>query len=262
MAKNQDMSPHVRQGSVISSTSQELGQFLTNSVGQIIGNVDSPLSNQHYRQSSTDTCGTPGLTRQTPSLDLGYHTLLGSLSLSPWSDRTQTLEELERESGQCQEFRTKIGTDGKVISSKNTKLKEKKSKSSFEKLPDDLMLRILTLLPQPHLIKASLVNKRFHRLAWHPLLWRRISLDSKQHCDNAISTILGILQRRSSSHFVEAIQVKASMSLTDQTLELIGHHCPDLTSVEFRNCPNLSNEGIQKLATSCSSLSSLNVSGK
>uniref|UniRef100_A0A7N0VCS3 Uncharacterized protein n=1 Tax=Kalanchoe fedtschenkoi TaxID=63787 RepID=A0A7N0VCS3_KALFE len=53
---------------------------------------------------------------------------------------------------------------------------------------------------------------------------------------------------------VEFLEMKGLVGLTDDELDMIGEGCPNLLSVDFSSCLNLSTAGVKRLVTKCSKL--------
>ena len=231
---------HSRQLSLISSSSNEISSYSSTLCNNgVIGTQDSPIGSDgwshHCQRSSIEVSPT--------SMDLGYHTLLGSIS------------------GNQAE---------KVIASKNSKLKVKKKlgthlKNPWDKVPDQIVLRIFKFLDSLSLVSSvALVNKRFNSLSWNPTLWRSIFLNGlgKGSTDWALESILSSLARRHQNcYFVDRIVIKNCGHFTDLGMESIADFCPDLTSLETVNCSRITVSGIKRVVTKCPSLSLINISG-
>lgn len=116
-------------------------------------------SSNHQIQQSTSVNLVDGLTRLgrfSPSLDQGYATLV---SPSPSGQQTPNAW-------------TKKSPSTRPISG-----------SGFDRLPDDVVLRIFYWLDSCELCQISRVCRRFESLAWKPILWKIISLKGEHVLD-------------------------------------------------------------------------------
>lgn len=90
--------------------------------------------------------------RMSPSYDQGYHTLL---SPSPSGSGTQQQQQASSSSN----FRSRSKTE-----------------NVFDKLPDELCVKLFSWIDSRDLSNISKVCKRFDSLVWQPILWRTITL--------------------------------------------------------------------------------------
>ena len=258
-------SHHGRQGSIHSSTSNELNQYIIPSV--------------HSRQSSTSTGGggcvqrktSPPLPPRRPplvtsfklsptSLDMGYHTMAtnghDSLESPPFlippppppsrpPPPTLVTVDSQRQSATFKKSQTATPTNA----------------CHFDKLSDDLVLRIMSHLSTNTLCICARVSRRFYFLTWEPRLWSRISLTSVKTGDKALSTLLRLLSRDSTCNAVEKLSLNNCSRLTDDGLELVSSMCPELRTIELKNCKDVSNLGVQSLVTKCCGITHLDLSG-
>ncbi|KAL0965687.1 hypothetical protein UPYG_G00284470 [Umbra pygmaea] len=69
---------------------------------------------------------------------------------------------------------------------------------SWDSLPDELLLGILSHLPMQSLLRMSRVCKRWHRLALDESLWQSVDLEGKAQLDQALGQVLttGVLGLR------------------------------------------------------------------
>ena len=93
--------------------------------------------------------------------------------------------------------------------------------------------------------------------------------------EKTLKTLLNILSRDPSSaihnghniqvnqtSLVEKLYLNNWSALSDPSLLYIGERCPELRQLELRNCTEVTNAGIQAIATLCTSLDHLDLSGK
>ena len=63
----------------------------------------------------------------------------------------------------------------------------------FERLPDQVVLRIFSYLSARSLCKCSAVSRRFHVLAWQPQLWRALVLEPSSASTTTDSRLVALL---------------------------------------------------------------------
>ncbi|XP_045132159.1 F-box/LRR-repeat protein 7-like isoform X3 [Portunus trituberculatus] len=135
--------------------------------------------------------------------------------------------------------------------------------SPFDKLSDELVVRILSFLPTNSVCQCARVCRRWYVLAWDPRLWSTITLTSEAiHADRAIKQITRLLARDSGGCVhVEKVILNSCSRLSDRGLSLIGRRCPELRHLEIKGCVNVTNIGIFELVTQCVNLEHLDVTG-
>ncbi|XP_060516149.1 F-box/LRR-repeat protein 7-like [Cylas formicarius] len=192
------------------------------------------VSDTHYLLDSFSQLG-----KSSPSLDQGYATLVaptGSLANNIWSD------------GNIYK--------GKRYQSKN---------NSFDKLSDELVVKIFSFLNSIDLSLCAQVCRRFDTLAWTPSLWRVISLEGDHISgDKAIRGVLRQLcgqGRTGACPSVEKLHVGNGAKLSDKSLMLIAKRCPELTHLQLQGCPNITNNALFEIATRCTNLQHLDLTG-
>ncbi|XP_050314462.1 F-box/LRR-repeat protein 7-like [Anthonomus grandis grandis] len=137
--------------------------------------------------------------------------------------------------------------------------------NSFDKLSDDLVLRIFNFLNSIDLSNCAQVCRRFDNLVWTPCLWRVITIDGeKVSGDRAIKGVLRQLcgqGRTGACPSVEKIYVTNGASLSDKTLLLLAKRCPELTYLQLQGCTNITNNALFEITTRCSNLQHLDLTG-
>ncbi|CAH1153660.1 unnamed protein product [Phaedon cochleariae] len=178
------------------------------------------------------------LGKSSPSLDQGYHTLMVSASPGTTNLWNGNLYK------------------GKKYQSKN---------NSFDRLPDELVVKIFSFLTSVDLSITAQVCRRFDILAWTPSLWRVITLD-----DDGVSgdkAIRGVLRqlcgqgRTGACPSVERVHVTNGAKLSDKSLLLLARRCPELTHLQLQGCSNLTNTAIFEVATRCNNLQHFDITG-
>lgn len=181
------------------------------------------------------------LGKSSPSLDQGYHTLVspspGSTTPNLWNDNNVY--------------------KGKKFTTKN---------NSFDRLPDDLVIRIMSFLQSYDLSVCARVCRRFDALAWTPSLWRTIHLEGEHISgDRAIRGVLRQLcgqGRTGACPSVERVYLKDGAKITDKGLLLLARRCPELTHVQIQNSVSITNCAIFEITNKCNNLQHLDVTGK
>lgn len=179
------------------------------------------------RMSPSVYVGGGTLGRVSPGHDLGYHTLVtrqtptptrDRTTPSPWSDvraspfpaldlsalsscprsspRPQ-LPQVPPQQGQTTpQPQPQLETTDQLLAT--YKGKRVARSSPFDKLSDELVVRILSFLPTNAVCQCARVCRRWYVLAWDPRLWATITLTSDAiHADRAIKQITRLLARDS-----------------------------------------------------------------
>lgn len=175
--------------------------------------------------------------KSSPSLDQGYHTLAFSSSgpaPSLWSESNI--------------FK------GKKSHNKN---------NSFDRLPDDLIVKIFSFLPSVDLSVCAMVCHRFNNVAWTPSLWRVIRLKGEFiKGDRAIRGILRQLCGQTEvCPNIERIYLHYGAKLSDKSLLMLARSCPELTHLQVQGSTSITNTALFEMASRCNNLQHLDVSG-
>ncbi|XP_041042354.1 S-phase kinase-associated protein 2 isoform X1 [Carcharodon carcharias] len=105
---------------------------------------------------------------------------------------------------------------------------------SWEKLPDELLLVIFRSLSLPHLLKASRVSKRWHRLVFDKSLWYSVDLSKGNLPLGTVGQVLGagVVVLRSPRSFLGDPMFKDESPLCVQYMDL--SHCVVSCSAIFQ----------------------------
>lgn len=141
----------IRRASSPSETS-ESDRYMLEPMTNLKLSGNSNIPGQRYNTNSPQ-CFINGLSRicrYSPTFDQGYHTLVspsptGQQTPGPW----------------------------------NNKRCNNESNDHFDRLPDDVVLKIFSWLDNCELCKIARVCRRFEVLIWKPVLWKVIRLKSK-----------------------------------------------------------------------------------
>lgn len=196
-------------------------------------------SNHHVQEKNHLLDNFTKLGKSSLCLDQGYHTLVApspaSIAPSIWSEANYK---------------------GKKYHPKN---------NSFDRLSDDLVVKIFSFLPSVDLSICAQVCRRFDTLAWTPSLWKIITLDYELVCgDKAIRGVLRQLcgqGRTGACPSVERVYVANGAKLSDRSVILLARRCTELTHLQLQGCCDITNNSLFEIATRCHNLQHLDVSG-
>lgn len=178
--------------------------------------------------------------KSSPNLDQGYATLVNAATSSD----------------------TTIWNDGNIYKGKRFHPKN----NSFDKLPDDVIIKIFSFLNSVDLSICAQVCRRFDTLVWTPSLWRVITLDGDVVSgDKAIKGVLRQLcgqDPTGACSSVERIYISNGAKLSDKCLMLLAKRCPELTHLQLQGCTKITNNALFEIATRCTNLQHLDVTGK
>ena len=248
---------HGRQGSVHSSTSNEVGQYLHSRTSSNLstgnGGAKSPPLPLPPRRPPLVT----SLKLSPTSLDMGYHTM-GTNGGHDFEGESPPFLVPPPPPPPSRPAMTSLDTTKQIVIFKQ----QANTVCHFDKLSDDLVLKILSHLSTNSLCICARISRRFYFLAWEPRLWSSISLSSVKKGNKALSTLLQLLSRDSTCKNVLKLSLNNLGNLEDDGLELVAASCPNLRSVEVKNCREITNLAVQSLVTKCSSITHLDLSGK
>ncbi|CAL8276321.1 unnamed protein product [Merluccius merluccius] len=145
-----------------------------------------------------------------------------------------------------------------VLSRRSRRRKETSSGLSWDHLPDELILRILFCLPLSHLLRTSLVCKRWRRLAFDESLWHSVDLDGVTNMAAALELLLtaGVRRLRCPRTFIQDLQF-VNMR---QGCKLVNQHPVHVVQMDLSNC-NISAETLEVMLSRCSALTHLSLEG-
>ena len=134
----------------------------------------------------------------------------------------------------------------------------------FDLMTDDVIVKILSYLPTDQICRCSCVSQRWYRLAWDPLLWKRIVINDE---NVPIDRALRYLTKRLSYNtptvcvIVEKINLNGCSKLSDKGLHFIAKRCPELRNLEIKGCANVTNTAMCEVVSYCVNLEYLDVTG-
>ncbi|XP_066255025.1 F-box/LRR-repeat protein 7-like [Euwallacea similis] len=177
--------------------------------------------------------------KSSPSLDQGYATLVTAGASS----------------------NANVWNDGNIYKGKRFQPKN----NSFDKISDDLIIRIFSFLSSIDLSTCAQVCRRFDTLVWTPSLWRVITLDGEIVSeDKAIKAVLRQLcgqDRTGACPSVERVYVTNGAKFSDKSLMLLGKRCPELTHLQLQGCAKITNNALYEISNRCINLQHLDVTG-
>ncbi|WAR06477.1 FBXL7-like protein [Mya arenaria] len=153
-------------------------------------------------------------------------------------------------------------TDRLMLTS--SKVKYKVRPSPFDLMTDDVIVKIFSSLPTDQLCRCSCVSQRWYRLAWDPLLWKKIAINSESvHIDHALRYLTKRLSYNTPTVcvIVERINLNGCEKLTDKGLHAIAKSCPELRHLEIQGCANVTNAALFEVVSYCVNLEYLDVTG-
>ncbi|XP_050544090.1 F-box/LRR-repeat protein 7-like isoform X2 [Daktulosphaira vitifoliae] len=137
------------------------------------------------------------------------------------------------------------------------------SSCHFDRLRDELVLKIFSYLGSADLCSCAAVCHRWENLAWEPVLWRTITLTGESTCgDKAIRCVLRRLcgqTRTGACPQVQRLFLSDGTKISDKSLIALARRCPELTHVQLHASPNITNAAISELVARCPNLQHLDV---
>ncbi|XP_022915662.1 F-box/LRR-repeat protein 7 [Onthophagus taurus] len=195
---------------------------------------DSNSSPEYQQETNYLLDNFAKLGKSSPSLDQGYHTLV---SPSPG-----------------------LSTPG------HWKVKKLQAKNnSFDRLPDDLIVRVFSFLTSSDLSVCARVCRRFDALVWTPTLWRTILLEGETISgDRAIRGVLRQLcgqGRTGACPSIEKVYLANGAKITDRGLSLLAKRCPELTHLKIQGSTSVTNGVFFEILARCTNLQHLDITG-
>uniref|UniRef100_T1JF58 F-box domain-containing protein n=1 Tax=Strigamia maritima TaxID=126957 RepID=T1JF58_STRMM len=208
--------------------------------------------------------------RSSPDHDLGYHTLISRQTPIPvhqpnnnaslWPSSLRIYSPVASETPQLRNVSLK--TDQLLATYKGKSITSKGS--FFDKLSDDVILKIFSGLSPHQLCACAQVCRRWYFLVWEPQLWTTIKLNGPHiYVDRALRMLTRLLCRDSPSRclMVEKVILNGCLRLTDRGLNVLARRCPELRSLQLKGCSNITNIGVLELVTNCCNLEYLDLTG-
>lgn len=130
----------------------------------------------------------------------------------------------------------------------------------WDRLPDELLLRILSCLSLKDLLRTSRVCKRWHQLSFDESLWQSVDLEAKVRLGNALGQVLsaGAQRLRCPHTSIEGPQFSHKEKLRVQHMDLSGCMvAPEIVHDITSRCTKLQNLSLEGLALSDGIIQSL-----
>lgn len=205
----------------------------------IIDRTTRPASSTHlnfrnvpYNQPSTSVAQ---FDRFSPSLDQGYATLV-----SP-SPSNQQIATPWNKKGICRS-------------------------GGFDRLTDDIILKIFSWLDSCDLCNITRVCRRFESIVWKPVLWKNIKFKGDGISgDKVLKTIFRRLcgqTRNGSCLYVERVMLSEGCRVSDRGVQLLSRRCPELTHLQMQSSSGVTNHSLFDLVTKCTNLQHLDITGE
>lgn len=209
-------------------------RYIIDSVARPTSATISNYRNVPYNQPSTSVDAFARFDRFSPSLDQGYATLV---SPSPSNQQVATPW---NKKGACRS-------------------------GGFDRLTDDVILKIFSWLDSCDLCNITRVCRRFESLVWKPVLWKNIALKGDGISgDKVLKTIFRRLcgqTRNGSCLYVERVMLSEGCRVSDRGLQLLSRRCPELTHLQIQSSSTVTNHTLFDLVTKCTNLQHLDITG-
>ena len=140
----------------------------------------------------------------------------------------------------------------------------RRSTCHLDRLPDNLLVKIMSYLTSLDIVNVSRTCKKLYFLSWEPDLWTTLSLTAAPHLDTdrAIKSILEVLARNSGLSALRCVVLNGSTRLTDRGLGLLARRAGQLGQLEVQHCPGVTNGGLLDLVARCPRLHHLDLTGR
>lgn len=129
----------------------------------------------------------------------------------------------------------------------------------FDKLPDDLIVRIFSYLYSAELCVVARVCRRFESLVWRPILWKTVTLDGGG--ERAVRATLRHLCQRAVCASVERVYLSDGARVSDRELSFLARRCLQLTHLQMHGCTAVTEPAVGELVSKCHNLHHLDMTG-
>lgn len=235
--------------------------------------------------------------RHSPSFDQGYHTLLNSSPTQPRAG-AHHLKSANLNAGIIA-HKLRAEQRNMSMSSNSTSLCSITKPSSFytvsgsgaqhrgplfDLLPNDVIVKIFQWMNTYELCNLATVCRRFEKLIWSPMLWKKIVLrgeppSSIYSCvlllkqlfkilagdqingDRALGNIVRRLCQDQSTCNVERVLLSEGCKITDKGLQMIARRCPNITHLQIQFSTTVSNQCLFDFVSKCTNLQHLDITG-
>ncbi|XP_011191999.1 F-box/LRR-repeat protein 7 [Zeugodacus cucurbitae] len=219
----------------------------------------------HHTKVKSLSDGLCNIGRFSPSLDQGYATLVSPSPTGhhPNTITTHSIVHHPPPSTTTLTAVTRTRHDNVVPPPWNKKTF--RSGPLFDRLPDDVVLKIFNWFDSCELCILARVCRRFDQLAWRPVLWKVISLKGEHlNGDKTLKMIFRQLCGQTcngSCPEVERVMLSEGCRISDKGLQLLTRRCPELTHLQLQTCMQVTNQALMDVLTKCTNLQHLDVTG-
>jgi len=137
-----------------------------------------------------------------------------------------------------------------------------KSSTTFDCLPDNVVLHIMSWLDSSTLCVCARVCRRWNALAWEPALWQTVELRGEAVSgDRAVRGILRRLSGVGASSRIQRVLLSDGARISDRGLTQLARRCPSLVHLRLHGCAQVSDTALAEIAARCSNLQHLDLTG-
>ena len=146
----------------------------------------------------------------------------------------------------------------------NTKASQRsRTSSSFESLPESLLVYIASLLDRPtDLCSLSICSRYLNSICWASFLWTSLTLSPSENANKALKVVTGklCLETPLTCLNLEQISLNNNQRFSDDGAACIANYCSQLRKFEMSNCQFVSHCGIKSIIQRCTNLEYLDMS--
>ncbi|XP_050335691.1 F-box/LRR-repeat protein 7 [Bactrocera neohumeralis] len=246
------------------SSSNHLENFANTSNNTTSSNLALDQRFHHTKVKSLSD-GLCNIGRFSPSLDQGYATLVSPSPTGHHPNTITTHSIVHHPPPSTTTLTAVTRTRHDNVAPPPWNKKTFRSGPLFDRLPDDVVLKIFNWFDSCELCILARVCRRFDQLAWRPVLWKVISLKGEHlNGDKTLKMIFRQLCGQTcngSCPEVERVMLSEGCRISDKGLQLLTRRCPELTHLQLQTCMQVSNQALMDVLTKCTNLQHLDVTG-
>nr|XP_036228793.1 F-box/LRR-repeat protein 7 [Bactrocera oleae]XP_036228794.1 F-box/LRR-repeat protein 7 [Bactrocera oleae]XP_036228796.1 F-box/LRR-repeat protein 7 [Bactrocera oleae]XP_036228797.1 F-box/LRR-repeat protein 7 [Bactrocera oleae]XP_036228798.1 F-box/LRR-repeat protein 7 [Bactrocera oleae] len=246
------------------SSSNHLENFANTSNNTTSSNLALDQRFHHTKVKSLSD-GLCNIGRFSPSLDQGYATLVSPSPTGHHPNTITTHSIVHHPPPSTTTLTAVTRTRHDNVAPPPWNKKTFRSGPLFDRLPDDVVLKIFNWFDSCELCILARVCRRFDQLAWRPVLWKVISLKGEHlNGDKTLKMIFRQLCGQTcngSCPEVERVMLAEGCRISDKGLQLLTRRCPELTHLQLQTCLQVSNQALMEVLTKCTNLQHLDVTG-
>jgi F-box and leucine-rich repeat protein 7 len=154
------------------------------------------------------------------------------------------------------------------MNSKYTRKGLNRSETAFDKLPDEMVIKIFEWFNSYELCQLSIVCRRFEYIVWNTQkIWKHITLKGEHiNGDKSLTFIFRRLcgqNKHGLFPFVERIFLSDGCRISDKGIHLLSRRCPEISHLQMQNSTSVSNKTLCDFVTKTrNTLQHLDISGK